>query len=53
MKMFTTRNVQASDLEQLLHIENEGFSVEEAASKEAFIERIQLIADNFATMLNF
>jgi len=45
--MFTMRNVQASDLEQLLHIENEGFTVEEAATKEAFIERIQLIADSF------
>ncbi|MEK5442314.1 GNAT family N-acetyltransferase [Fredinandcohnia sp. FSL W7-1320] len=45
--MFTMRNVQATDLEQLLHIENEGFSVEEAATREAFIERIRLIADSF------
>lgn len=45
--MFTMRNVQARDLEQLLRIENEGFSVEEAATKEAFIERIRLIADSF------
>lgn len=35
------------DLEQLLFIEKEGFSTEEAATKEAFIERIQLIADTF------
>ena len=28
-------------------IENEGFSIEEAATKEAFIERIQLIPDTF------
>nr|WP_099364296.1 GNAT family N-acetyltransferase [Fredinandcohnia onubensis] len=45
--MFTMRKVQTTDLEQLLHIENEGFTVEEAATKEAFIERIQLIADSF------
>jgi ribosomal protein S18 acetylase RimI-like enzyme len=36
-----------TDLEQLLFIENEGFSIEEAATKEAFVERIQLIADTF------
>lgn len=41
------RNVQATDLEQLLLIENEGFSIEEAATKEAFVERIQLIEDTF------
>ena len=45
--MITLRNVQATDLEQLLIIENEGFTKEEAASKEAFIERIQLIPDTF------
>lgn len=45
--MISLRNVQATDLEQLLHIENEGFPIEEAASKEAFVERIQLIADTF------
>ncbi|GGA19089.1 GNAT family N-acetyltransferase [Psychrobacillus lasiicapitis] len=45
--MITLRNVQPTDLEQLLVIENEGFSIEEAATKEAFIERIQLIADTF------
>ncbi|MFJ5769072.1 GNAT family N-acetyltransferase [Psychrobacillus sp. NPDC093180] len=45
--MITLRNVQPTDLEQLLFIENEGFSIEKAATKEAFIERIQLIADTF------
>ncbi|MEH7123698.1 GNAT family N-acetyltransferase [Bacillus sp. JJ1773] len=45
--MITLRNVQMTDLEQLLFIEKEGFSQEEAATKEAFIERIQLIADTF------
>src|SRR3954452_15819382 len=45
--MVSFRSVQASDLEQLILIENEGFSIEEAATKEAFIERIQLIPDTF------
>ncbi|WP_339229303.1 GNAT family N-acetyltransferase [Oceanobacillus sp. FSL K6-2867] len=45
--MMSLRNVQTTDLEQLLHIENEGFSKEEAATKEAFIKRIQLIPDTF------
>ncbi|RUT33420.1 N-acetyltransferase [Paenibacillus zeisoli] len=45
--MITLRNVQAADLEQLLIIENEGFSKEEAATKEAFIERIKIIPDTF------
>ena len=45
--MISLRNVQTSDLEQLILIENEGFSIEEAATKEAFIERIQLIPDTF------
>lgn len=45
--MVSLRNVQTSDLEQLILIENEGFSIEEAATKEAFIERVQLIPDTF------
>lgn len=45
--MISLRNVQTTDLEQLLFIENEGFSIEEAATKEAFVERIRLIADTF------
>lgn len=45
--MITLRNVQPIDLEQLLIIENEGFSKEEAATREAFVKRIQLIPDTF------
>ena len=45
--MISLRNVQASDLEQLLLIEGEGFSKEEAATKEAMVERIHKIADTF------
>ena len=45
--MISLRNVQPTDLEQLLVIENEGFSIEEAATKEAMVERIQLIPDTF------
>lgn len=41
------RNVRPTDLEQLMIIEQEGFSPEEAASKEAMTERIQFIADTF------
>lgn len=45
--MLTIRNAQATDLEELLRIENEGFTNEEAATREAFMERIQLIVDSF------
>ena len=45
--MISIRNVQSTDLEQMLIIENEGFSIEESATKEAFLERIQLIPDTF------
>lgn len=45
--MITLRNVQATDIEDLLLIENEGFSKEEAATKEALTKRIHLIADTF------
>lgn len=45
--MISLRNVQATDLEQLLLIENGGFPIEEAATEEAFVERIQLIPDTF------
>ena len=45
--MIILRNVQATDLKDLLFIENEGFSKEEAATREAFVKRIQLIADTF------
>ncbi|PJN87546.1 GNAT family N-acetyltransferase [Bacillus sp. mrc49] len=45
--MIFLRNVQAADLERLLLIENEGFSMEEAATREAFVDRITLISDTF------
>lgn len=45
--MVTLRNVQKADLENLLVIENDGFTIEEAATRDAFVERIQLIADTF------
>ncbi|MDM5201578.1 GNAT family N-acetyltransferase [Fictibacillus enclensis] len=45
--MISLRKVHPADLEQLLVIENEGFSREEAATKEALAERIQRIADTF------
>ncbi|MBS4207247.1 GNAT family N-acetyltransferase [Bacillus sp. FJAT-50079] len=45
--MISIRNVRSADLEQMLIIENEGFSMEEAATREAFVERIQLIPDTF------
>ena len=45
--MISLREVRAKDLEQLLKIEDEGFSKEEAATKEAMVERVQLIADSF------
>lgn len=45
--MISLRNVTISDLEQLIIIENDGFSKEEAATKKAFEERINLIADTF------
>lgn len=45
--MITLRNVQKSDLEELIVIENEGFTNEEAATREAFLERIKLIKDTF------
>ncbi|WP_413306234.1 N-acetyltransferase [Bacillus sp. 1P10SD] len=45
--MIFLRNVEVTDIDQLLLIENEGFPIEEAATKEAFVERIQLIPDTF------
>lgn len=45
--MLTLRNVHPADLEQLILIENEGFTEEEAATREAFIERIRFIPDTF------
>ena len=45
--MITLRNVTFSDLPQLVVIENLCFTKEEAATKEAFEKRIQLIPDSF------
>lgn len=45
--MIHVRNGKESDLETLLSIENEAFSREEAASREAFAERIARIPDTF------
>ena len=45
------RQVIAEDLEYLIRIENLGFSEEEAATRAAFIKRIQLIADSFLVAL--
>lgn len=45
--MIHLRNGMADDLAQLVVIENEGFTPEEAATKEAFIERIEYISDSF------
>lgn len=41
------RNVMIGDLHELVAIENACFSKEEAATKEAFEKRIQLISDSF------
>lgn len=35
------------DIKELIHIENLGFTPEEAASEEAMIERIAVIPDSF------
>ncbi|NWK83954.1 GNAT family N-acetyltransferase [Staphylococcus sp. GSSP0090] len=45
--MYHFRNVAMSDLNTILKIENHGFSPEEAASKEALINRINFIKDTF------
>ncbi|MFC3801195.1 GNAT family N-acetyltransferase [Cohnella sp. GCM10012308] len=50
--MLVLRNVRPSDLEHLVRIENEGFSQEEAATKEAFAKRIALIPDTFIVAEN-
>lgn len=45
--MLKIRNVTLNDLERLVVIETLGFSKEEAATKEAFEQRINTIADSF------
>ena len=41
------RSVALAELEQLIAIENDGFTPEEAASRQAFIERVTVIPDSF------
>lgn len=45
--MLKIRNVQMEDLPELVVIENLCFTVDEAATKEAFEKRIQSIPDSF------
>lgn len=45
--MIRLRNVRPEDLEQILAIEKEGFVPEEAATRDVFIERINMIPDTF------
>lgn len=45
--MIIVRNVKIEDLPELVAIEQSCFSKQEAASKEAFIKRIQQIPDSF------
>lgn len=45
--MFTIRNVKTEDLPDLVVIENLCFTKEEAATKESFEKRIELISDSF------
>jgi ribosomal protein S18 acetylase RimI-like enzyme len=47
VKMLTIRNVTMNDLPDLLIIEHLCFPIEEAATEEAFKQRIQLIPDSF------
>jgi hypothetical protein len=41
------RQVEEKDLNQLITLENKGFTPEEDASKDAFITRINTIPDTF------
>lgn len=45
--MYSFRNVQLDDLDEILKIENKGFTPEEAATKNALIDRIDNIPDTF------
>lgn len=45
--MLTIRNVKMEDLQELIIIENQCFTKEEAATEEAFKQRIQIIPDSF------
>lgn len=45
--MYNFRNVENKDLNELIEIENSGFTPEEAATKDALIDRIENIKDTF------
>ncbi|MEX5962593.1 GNAT family N-acetyltransferase [Mammaliicoccus sciuri] len=45
--MYNFRNVQLDALDEILNIENRGFTPEEAATKNALIDRIDNIPDTF------
>ncbi|MFL6555897.1 MAG: GNAT family N-acetyltransferase [Bacillus sp. (in: firmicutes)] len=45
--MMKIRNVKMEDLPELVVIEHSCFTKEEAATEEAFVQRIQLIPDSF------
>ena len=45
--MYQFRNAKIDDLEEILIIENQGFTPEEAATKSALIKRIEMINDTF------
>ena len=45
--MYKFRNITREDLNEILKIENQGFTPEEAATEEALIERIEHIKDTF------
>ena len=47
MDMLKIRNVKMNDLPELVAIEHLCFTKEEAATKEAFEKRIQMIPDSF------
>ena len=50
--MFEFRNAEIADLNQILAIENAGFTTAEAATKDALIDRIHNINDTFIVALD-
>lgn len=50
--MFEFRNAKIADLNQILAIENAGFTTAEAATKDALIDRIHNINDTFILALD-
>lgn len=45
--MIEIRNVKPEDIEMLDIVENRCFPIEEAASHDAFVERIEILSDSF------